>query len=255
MVHSSPRGSIRAQLHAERDENAPALDEGVHDPGPISEDCLYLNVWTRAHPGDNPRAVLVWIHGGGFVEGSGSIAAYDGEDLAKKGLVVVTANYRLGIFGFFAHPDLAAESPHHATGNYGLLDQVAALRWIRANIAAFGGDPEHVTIFGQSAGATCADDLMASPLTEHLFSGAIEDSGEATDKTPPQSLDAAEKQGIEFGISKGVHSVDELRELSAQELIATVSGSNLHFQVDVDGWLLRGAPGAQSAMAQAETFR
>src|ERR1700733_11654898 len=143
----------------------------------ISEDCLYLNVWTKMRKGGEKMPVIVWIHGGGFNSGSGSCAIYDGENMAKKGVVFVTINYRLGVFGFLAHPELTKESPDHASGNYAFLDQIAALKWVRANIAAFGGDPDRVTIAGQSAGSFSVNALMASPLAKGLFQRVIAESG------------------------------------------------------------------------------
>ena len=137
------------------------------DNGP-SEDCLYLNVWTPAAPSPGHLPVMVWIYGGGFTAGSASEPRQDGENLAKKGVVVVSMNYRLGVFGFFSHPELTKESGHNASGNYGLLDQMAALEWVRQNIAAFGGDPDNVTIFGESAGSFSVSALMASPLAQGL---------------------------------------------------------------------------------------
>jgi para-nitrobenzyl esterase len=131
---------------------------------PLSEDCLYLNIWTPAKSSKDRLPVMVWIHGGGFTRGYGGSRAYDGEALARKGAVIVTINYRLGVFGFFAHPALSAESGHHASGNYALLDQIAPLQWVQKNIAAFGGDPTRVTIFGESAGSWAVNVLMASPL-------------------------------------------------------------------------------------------
>ncbi|MBE7179119.1 MAG: carboxylesterase family protein, partial [Mucilaginibacter polytrichastri] len=132
---------------------------------PISEDCLYLNVWSGAKNGSEKRAVLVWIYGGGFVSGGSAVPIYDGEALARQGVVVVSINYRVGIFGFFAHPELTKESGRNASGNYGLMDQIAALKWVQKNIAAFGGDPQKVTIAGQSAGSMSVNALVASPLT------------------------------------------------------------------------------------------
>ncbi len=144
---------------------------------PLSEDCLYLNVWTGAKSADAKLPVFVYIHGGGFQQGSGAVDIYDGEGLASKGLVVVTINYRLGVFGFFAHPELTKESKQHVSGNYGLLDQIAALEWVHTNIAAFGGDPGNVTINGQSAGAHSINYLVATPLTHGLIHRAISESG------------------------------------------------------------------------------
>ena len=153
-------------------------DMVFHDPGP-SEDCLTLNVWTPANAKPGTLPVMVWIFGGGFVTGGTSENRQDGQFLAHRNVVVVSMNYRLGIFGFFAHPELTAESPHHASGNYGLLDQTAALHWVKANIAAFGGDPNNVTIFGESAGSISVSGQMASPLARGLFAKAIGESGGA----------------------------------------------------------------------------
>src|SRR6185503_9727961 len=141
--------------------------------GPIGEDCLFLNVWTAAKNGTAKLPVMFWIYGGGFNEGSSSVAVYDGTELAKKGVIVVSVNYRVGPLGFLTHPELTKESEHQSSGNYGLLDQIAALRWVRDNIAAFGGDPNQVTIFGQSAGALSVAALMRSPLARGLFARAI----------------------------------------------------------------------------------
>ena len=144
----------------------------------VSEDCLYLNVWTPAAPGDGARlSTMVWIHGGGFVVGSGAEPRYDGAHLAARGIVVVTLNHRLNALGFLAHPELTAESDHRASGNYGFLDLVAALGWVKRNIAAFGGDPAQVTVAGKSAGSFAASALMASPLARGLFARVIGESG------------------------------------------------------------------------------
>ena len=146
-------------------------------PG-VSEDCLYLNVWTPAAPGGGERwPTMVWIHGGGFVAGSGAEPRYDGARLAARGILVVTLNHRLNALGFLAHPELTAESGLGASGNYGMLDLVAALKWVRSNIAAFGGDPDRVTIAGESAGSEAVSTLMASPLAKGLFARAIGESG------------------------------------------------------------------------------
>lgn len=164
---------------------------------PLSEDCLYLNIWTPANSSKDRLPVMFWIHGGGFTRGTANTSAYNGEVLARKGVVVVTINYRLGIFGFFAHPGLSAESGHHASGNYALLDQIAALTWVKKNITAFGGDPGKVTIFGESAGSWAVNALMASPLAKGLFQRAIGESGGSFE--PMKSLDTAEKEGAKLG--------------------------------------------------------
>ncbi|HME27459.1 MAG TPA: carboxylesterase family protein [Acetobacteraceae bacterium] len=161
-----------------------------------SEDCLYLNVWTAVPRGAAPRPVMVFFHSGGNSLWSGSMMVFDGSDLARKGAVVVTLNFRIGAFGFLAHPELDAESPDHVSGNYGLLDQQAALRWVKANIAAFGGDPERITIFGQSAGATDVGYAMASPLVKGLFRRAIIESSQIFGTLgPTPNLASAEEGG------------------------------------------------------------
>ena len=165
-----------------------------------SEDCLYLNVWSSARSRDK-RPVMVWIPGGAWTRGSGSLPDYDGTALAKKGVVVVTTNYRLGVFGFLAHPDLTTESPHHASGNYAILDHVAALTWVQKNIAAFGGDPSRVTIFGESAGSWSVNTLQATPLAKGLFHRAIGESG--AQFTAATTLAAAEQAGSSIRQERG----------------------------------------------------
>jgi len=166
---------------------------------PLSEDCLYLNIWTPAKSAKDRLPVMVWIHGGGFTRGFAGTHTYDGEVLAGKGAVIVTLNYRLGIFGFFAHPALSAESGHHASGNYALLDQIAALQWVQKNIAAFGGDPARVTIFGESAGSWAVNVLTASPLAKGLFQRAIGESGGSF--SPMKTLAEAESEGAALAVS------------------------------------------------------
>jgi para-nitrobenzyl esterase len=190
-----------------------------------SENCLYLNVWTaNLHP-DNPAPVLVFIHGGAFISGAGSFPSHDGTNLAVRGAVVVTLNYRLGVFGFFAHPDLSAASPNHASGNYGLLDQMAALRWVRRNIAAFGGDPHNVTVFGESAGAASIGYLMISPLAQGLFDKAILESPDILFTAAPQlrsdpHKDPAGLTSMEaIGLAVAPHIAD-LKSLSPADLMA-----------------------------------
>ena len=147
-------------------ENAP--------PEPMNEDCLYLNIWTPAHASSQAKLpVMVWIYGGGLLNGTGSTPLYAGDALSRRGVIIVTFNYRLGALGFLAHPDLSSESPQKVSGNYGHLDQLAALSWVKENIAAFGGDPENVTVFGQSSGAISISALIASPLAKNLFQRAI----------------------------------------------------------------------------------
>jgi para-nitrobenzyl esterase len=185
---------------------------------PISEDCLYLNVWTGAKSAGEKRPVIVWIYGGGFLSGGSAVPLYDGEAMAKKGIVFVSINYRVGIFGFFAHPDLTKESGRNASGNYAILDQLAALRWVKRNIAAFGGDPGNVTIAGQSAGSISVNILVASPLGKDLFQKAIGESG-ASFSTPFTTLAKAEEAGEAYGKSLNAPSLADLRKISADDLM------------------------------------
>jgi len=191
---------------------------------PLSEDYLYLNVWTAAKTASEKRPVIVFIHGGAFTSGSGSVPVYDGTAMAQKGVVFVTINYRVGIFGFFSHPGLSKESASKTSGNYGLLDQIEALKWVQKNIASFGGDPTRVAIAGQSAGAFSVNYLVASPLAKGLFQRAIAESGGAVLPTNPlsgqQNLKDAEQRGIEFARSMKVNSIAELRAKTASELMA-----------------------------------
>jgi para-nitrobenzyl esterase len=191
--------------------------------GDISEDCLYLNVWTPAKTSQDKLAVYVFFHGGGNVEGSGSIPAYDGTALANKGVVVVTLNYRLGVLGSFVHPELSAEAPYHASGNYSALDVVAALRWVHANIAQLGGDPSRVTIGGQSAGSGHVHNMVSSPLAQGLFQGAIAESGsQVGTEMGGRSLKEVEQVGVEFAKAKGAQSLADLRRMSWQQIIAPI---------------------------------
>ena len=191
--------------------------------GGMSEDCLTLNVWT---PDPSPAArlpVLVYFYGGGFMAGSGCEPRYDGGRLAGRGLVAVTVNYRLNVFGFLAHPELSAESPHGRSGNYGYLDQHAALRWARDNIAAFGGDPDRVTIAGESAGSISANAHMVSPLSAGLFTAVIGSSG-GLRSLPPAAPETAERNGLAFGQRLGAPSLAALRAMPAAELLQATSG-------------------------------
>jgi para-nitrobenzyl esterase len=203
------------------------------DPEPVSEDCLYLNVWSGAKSPKDARPVMVWIHGGSFVKGSGSNPDYDGEALARKGMVVVTINYRLGLFGFFAHPELTKESDGKSSGNYGILDQIAALEWVQKNIAAFGGDPGRVTIFGESAGSWSVNLLIASPLAKGLFHQAIGQS--SANFAPLPRLAGAEETGLRAAKSIGAETIAALRARSSAELL---NATGPYAQPNVDGWLL-----------------
>jgi para-nitrobenzyl esterase len=214
-----------------------------HDSGG-SEDCLSLNVWTPARTPEAKLPVMVWIYGGGFVAGTTSEARQDGEHLAQQGVVVVSMNYRLGIFGFLAHPELAKESGHNSAGNYGLLDQLAALRWVHQNIAAFGGDPANVTIFGESAGSFSVSALMASPLAKGLFQKAIGESGAAFSSSglPFDPLGVREEKDSKLvGSTFGVQTLAELRALPAQKLLDAFGKPGptaFAFGPDVDGYFL-----------------
>ncbi|MEP6989453.1 MAG: carboxylesterase family protein [bacterium] len=215
----------------------------------VSEDCLYLNVWTPGARGVPALPVLFYIYGGGFVAGDGSEPRYDGESMAKRGIVVVTLSHRLGIFGFFSHPQLAAESPQAASGNYGLMDQTAALRWVRANIAAFGGDPKRVTIAGESAGSFSVSAQMVSPLAKGLFAGAIGESGAffSTTLTTPSRTET-EQNGVKFGTAVGAPSLAALRALSATELLEASGRPGVpRFGPNVDGRFVQESPAATFA--------
>ena len=224
--------------HGVRKTNAFAaacVQRGVSMPGetppPVSEDCLYLNIWSPSHCHGKRLPVMVWIHGGGYSNGSASMPLYWGDRLARKGVIVVTVAYRLGPFGFLAHPDLSRESPHHSSGNYGLMDQIFALEWIRRNIAAFGGDAGRVTIAGQSAGAMAVSALMAAPHAKGLFQAAIAESGglfEPLALAPSYALSTAEHDGEQYAASLGVTSIEQLRRLPAAVLLGGISASITH---------------------------
>jgi para-nitrobenzyl esterase len=196
----------------------------------MSEDCLYLNVYSAAASAAERRPVMVWIHGGAFTSGAGAI--YQGEDLARKGVIVVTVNYRLGVFGFLAHPELSKESSSHVSGNYAFLDQIAALRWVQKNIAAFGGDPSRVTIFGESAGSWSINSLVATPLAKGLFHRAIGESGGQF--TITRTLTAAEDAGKRFAESGSAPSLAALRAMPAQ---AVFDLEGFQTSATVDGYV------------------
>lgn len=214
-------------------------DMNFRSPG-FSEDCLTLNVWAPPHA-TKKLPVLLYFYGGGYVAGDASEFRYDGEAMARRGIVVVTANYRLGVFGFLSHPELTAESPHHASGDYALLDQVAALKWVRDNITAFGGDPTHITIGGESAGSVTVNALMVSPLSRDLIVGAIGESGGLLPPTfVPLPLDSAEQRGLAFGKKIGAPTLDALRAMPAAELLDS-AGSH-QFPLARDGWFFTEPP-------------
>jgi len=211
-----------------------------------SEDCLYLNVWTPAKSDQERLPVLVYFYGGGFQAGDGSEPRYDGESMATKGIVALTVNYRLGIFGFFSHPELTQESPHKASGNYAFLDQNAALVWVQKNIAAFGGDPKRVTIAGESAGSASVSAQMASPLSKGLIAGAIGESGAIMGRTlPARPLAETEAEGAAFAAQLQTSSLAALRAIPAQKLLeAAGKGNPFRFSTNLDGYFLPKLPAA-----------
>lgn len=205
-----------------------------------SEDCLYLNIWTPSKKESKELPVLVYFYGGGFVAGDGSEPRYDGASMAKKGIVSVTVNYRLNIFGFFAHPELSAEAPYHASGNYGLLDQNAALKWVYENIEKFGGNPEKITIAGESAGSISVSAQMASPLSKDFLAGAIGESGASIKPTlAPVPLAEAEQIGEQFAEKAGYSSLAELRALDTDEIFKAYNESGrFGFPTVIDSYFL-----------------
>lgn len=236
-------GVRRADNFGPRAMQRPVFSDMNFRSNGVSEDCLYLNVWTPAKSASENLPVLVYFYGGGFIAGDGSEYRYDGESLARRGIVTVTVNYRLSVFGFLAHPELTKESPHHASGNYGLLDQNAALRWLQKNIAAFGGDPKKITIAGESAGSFSVSAQMASPLSKDIIAGAIGESGSLLGKQSTISLSEAEQAGSNFGKSVGAESLAALRAMPAQQLLeATAKPGNSRFPVDIDGYFLPESP-------------
>ncbi len=224
---------------------APGAMQGSRPPSGMSEDCLFLNVWTPAKSASEHVPVLVWIYGGGFGAGATSERNYSGEKLAKKGVVLVSIAYRVGQLGFLAHPDLSAETTNHVSGNYGLLDMIAGLQWVRKNIGAFGGDPAKVTIFGESAGGIAVSMLCASPLAKGLFDGAISQSGGSFGPPRPTTMPGenlkrladAERSGDAYAKSAGVSSIAELRKIAADKLPAAGRGQGMAWPI-IDGWVI-----------------
>lgn len=227
------------------DQFAPAPMQGGNPPSGKSEDCLYLNIWTPAKTADAKVPVLVWIYGGGFAFGATSEPNYNGENLAKKGVVLVSIAYRVGELGFLAHPELSAENSENVSGNYGLLDMMAGLQWVKDNIAAFGGDPDKVTIFGESAGGIAVSMLSASPLAKGLFTGAISESGGSFGPSRPttypgenmKTLKVAEEEGRAYMESAGVSSLAELRAMEADKLPGG-GWPMMNGWPIVDGWVI-----------------
>lgn len=236
---------------------APGPIQGGNPPSGKSEDCLYLNIWTPALTPDDNIPVLVWIYGGGFGAGSTSERNYNGENLARKGVVLVSIAYRVGQLGFLAHPELSSENPGHVSGNYGLLDMIAGLQWVQKNIAAFGGNPDKVTIFGESAGGIAVSMLCASPLAKGLFHGAISQSGGSFGPPRPTTfpgenlkrLADAERDGQSYLKSAGVSSIDELRKIEADKLPAG-RGLGMSWPI-IDGWVI---PDDQYKLYEAGRF-
>jgi para-nitrobenzyl esterase len=229
------------------DHFAPAcVQTGVSMPGetppPLNEDCLYLNLWKPAHA-PRPLPVLVWIHGGGYGNGYAAMPLYWGARLARQGIIVVTVAYRLGPLGFLAHPELSRESGHASSGNYGLMDRIAALQWVRNNIAAFGGDPRRVTIAGQSAGAMAVSALMSSPRAAGLFQGAIAESGglfEPLALAPRYRLDQAERDGEKYFAALDVSALAQARALPAEKLLGEAGMAVTH--PVIEPWVLPASP-------------
>ena len=223
---------------------APGPIQGSRPPSGMSEDCLYLNVWTPAKSAGDKIPVLVWIYGGGFSGGATSERNYSGEQLAKKGVVLVSIAYRVGQLGFLAHPELSAENTNHVSGNYGLLDQIAGLQWVQKNIAAFGGDPNKVTIFGESAGGIAVSMLSASPLAKGIFHGAVSESGGSFGPPRPTTfpgenlkrLADAERGGESYAKSAGAASIAELRKIAPDKLPSS-RGLGMSWPI-VDGWVI-----------------
>ena len=239
------QGIRKAGHFAAKAEQLPIFSDMQFRASGTSEDCLYLNVWQPAEAtgGKQLLPVLVYFYGGGYVAGDGSEYRYDGESTATKGIVAVTVNYRLGIFGFFAHPALTAESPHHASGNYGLLDQAAALKWVQENIRAFGGDPKKITIAGESAGSTSVSAQMSSPLSRNIIAGAIGESGSLLGTLSPITLDKAEHLGEEFQKATGAAGLAALRAMTPEQIFESAKKANpFRFSVDVDGYFFPKSP-------------
>ncbi|TGE27201.1 carboxylesterase/lipase family protein [Hymenobacter metallicola] len=215
----------------------------------VSEDCLYLNVWTPAKSAQQKLPVLVYFYGGGFQAGDGSEPRYDGESMARRGIVAVTVNYRLGVFGFLAHPELSKEAAYHGSGNYGFMDQSAALRWVQQNIAAFGGDPQQVTIAGESAGSMSVSAQMVTSLAQNTFARAIGESGSMLNTGfGPVPLAEGEQAGVAFATSIGATSLAALRALPAQQLLEAAGKPGAgRFAPTIDGYFFREKPAATFA--------
>ena len=236
-------GVLKTDRFGPRAMQPPIFSDMIFRSNGMSEDCLYLNVWTSAPSSKAKMPVLVYFYGGGFVAGDGSEARYDGENMAQKGIVSLTVNYRLGLFGLLAHPGLSAESSHRSSGNYGLMDQAAALTWVKQNIAAFGGDPDKITIAGESAGSISVSAQMVSPLSKNLIAGAIGESGSLLGALPPVPLKVGEETGAQFAKSVGANSLAELRKMNADALVEAASKFGpFRFAMTIDGYFLPKEP-------------
>jgi para-nitrobenzyl esterase len=247
------QGVRKANHFAAKAMQLPIYNDMQFRASGTSEDCLYLNVWQPFDAGAGKKGVpvLVYFYGGGYVAGDGSEYRYDGESMATKGIIAITVNYRLGIFGFFAHPELTKESPHHASGNYGLLDQAAALKWVQENCRAFGGDPKKITIAGESAGSTSVSAQMASPLSRDRIAGAIGESGSLLGTLTPITLDKAESDGEELQKAAGAADLAALRALTPEQIFeATKKGGPSRYGVNVDGYFFPKSPYAIFAAGQ-----
>ncbi len=244
------QGVRAARQFGPRCMQQPVFGDMVFRSNGVSEDCLYLNIWTVAKSGRERLPVLVYFYGGGFIAGDSSELRYDGESLASAGLVVITVNYRLGVFGFLAHPELSKESPRHASGNYGLLDQRAALEWVHENVAAFGGDPRRVSIAGESAGSWSVSAQMVSPLSKGLISGAIGESGSLLGTLSADTREQAESRGVRFARANGAQSIAGLRAIPADKLLELAGNpfksdgksEHLRFGATIDGWFFPRQP-------------
>jgi para-nitrobenzyl esterase len=236
-------GTLRADHFSARPMQLPIYsDMKFRSPG-ISEDCLYLNIWTPARTGNEQLPVLVFFYGGGMKAGDASEYRYDGESMARKGIVAVTVNYRLGVFGFLAHPELSQESTFHGSGNYGLMDQTEALRWLHKNIASFGGNPDNITIAGESAGSSSVCAQIVTPLARNLFAGAIGESGSILKMNSVVKLKEAEQIGLTFSKTVAANSLKELRAMPAEQLLnATGKTGSDNFPLDIDGYFFPESP-------------
>lgn len=234
------KGVLVADHFGSRAMQSKKYDDMIFRSDKNSEDCLYLNIWMPKKTDNQKRPVLVYFYGGGFSSGDGSEVRYDGESMAKSGIISITVNYRLGIFGFLAHPELTKENTHQSSGNYGLMDQHEALVWIKENIEAFGGNADKITIAGESAGSMSVSAQMASPLSKGLFSGAICQSGSVLGVNSTVSLAEAEENGVKFISKIGLENIKDLRDVSADKLLEISQGFG--FPCTVDGYFFSESP-------------